>query len=93
MFTPPIYAGALGGITRQVVMQLFKKRGGEVVEKMLTRYDLFVADEMFLTGTGAEIVPVVEVDGRVIGDGLPGRLTQSLMADYREFAYNNGTPF
>ncbi len=93
IFTPPIYAGALDGITRQVVMQLVKKQGGHVEEKMLTRYDLFVADEMFLTGTGAEIVPVIEVDGRVIGNGLPGRLTQSLMADYREFAHNNGTPF
>ncbi len=93
IFTPPIYAGALDGITRQVVMQLVKKQGGQVEEKMLTRYDLFVADEMFLTGTGAEIVPVIEVDGRVIGNGLPGRLTQSLMADYREFAHNNGTPF
>jgi branched-chain amino acid aminotransferase len=93
IYTPPIYAGALDGITHRVVMQLIKKQGSEVEEKMLTRYDLFVADEMFLTGTGAEIVPVVEVDGRIIGDGSPGRLTQSLMASYREFTQHNGTPY
>ncbi|MCS7062817.1 MAG: branched-chain-amino-acid transaminase [Methylacidiphilales bacterium] len=93
IYTPPIYAGALDGITHRVVMELVKQSGSQVEEKMLTRYDLFVADEMFLTGTGAEIVPVVEVDGRIIGDGKPGRLTQSLMAAYREYAHQHGTPF
>jgi branched-chain amino acid aminotransferase len=93
IFTPPIYAGALDGITRQVVIELVKKQGGNVEEKMLTRYDLFVADEMFLTGTGAEIVPVVEVDGRIIGNGVPGTMTRSLMVDYREYAHTHGTPF
>ena len=70
--TPPLSAGALYGITRQMVIELAEKSGISVSEPNLTRYDLFNADECFLTGTGAEIVPVVKIDGRVIGDGKPG---------------------
>ena len=75
LFTPPLSAGALYGITRQTVMELAEEAGLKVSEPNLTRYDLFNADECFLTGTGAEIVPVVKIDGRVIGTGKPGPIT------------------
>ena len=68
MFTPPLSAGALYGITRGVVMGLAREDGVAVSEPNLTRYDMFNADECFLTGTGAELIPVVKIDGRVIGD-------------------------
>src|SRR5262245_15812201 len=72
LFTPPLSAGALYGITRRTVMEIAAESGCSVSEPNLTRYDLFNADECFLTGTGAEIVPVVKIDGRVIGRGRPG---------------------
>ncbi|RKY05852.1 MAG: branched-chain-amino-acid transaminase [Planctomycetota bacterium] len=78
IYTPPTQAGALDGITRRVVMELAKKENIKVVEKDLARFDLYVADEMFLTGTGAEVIGVVEMDGRVIGEGLPGTITSQL---------------
>ncbi|HEY4953195.1 MAG TPA: branched-chain-amino-acid transaminase, partial [Verrucomicrobiae bacterium] len=67
LFTPPLSAGALYGITRQTVIELAEQSGLKVSEPNLTRYDLFNADECFLTGTGAELIPVVKIDGRVIG--------------------------
>ena len=67
LFTPPLSAGALYGITRQTVIELAQEAGLKVSEPNLTRYDLFNADECFLTGTGAELIPVVKIDGRVIG--------------------------
>jgi branched-chain amino acid aminotransferase len=72
LFTPPLSAGALYGITRQTVIELAEEAGLKVSEPNLTRYDLFNADECFLTGTGAEIMPVVKIDGRVIGTASPG---------------------
>src|SRR5512137_736932 len=72
LFTPPLSAGALYGITRQTIIDLAKQAGLKVSEPNLTRYDLFNSDECFLTGTGAEIIPVVKLDGRVIGAGQPG---------------------
>ncbi len=78
MFTPPLSAGALYGITRQTVIELARQSGIKVTEPNLTRYDLFNADECFLTGTGAEIMPVIKIDGRVIGNGKPGILTRKL---------------
>lgn len=92
IFTPPVYAGALGGITRRLIFDLAKQAGKEVEEKQLTRYDLFVADEIFLTGTGAEVVPVAEVDGRIIGEGKPGSLTRDITRRFREFTQSNGVP-
>src|SRR4030095_107516 len=77
--TPPLYAGALYGITRKGVMDLAAEAGIKVEETNLTRYDVFNADEVFLTGTGAELVPVVKVDGRVIGNGKPGAVTRQLV--------------
>ena len=82
LFTPPLSAGALYGITRQTVIELAEAAGLKVSEPNLTRYDLFNADECFLTGTGAELIPVVKIDGRVIGTGKPGKLTRRLEADY-----------
>ena len=79
LFTPPLSAGALYGITRLVVMEIAAEAGLEVSEPNLTRYDLFNADECFLTGTGAELVPVVKIDGRVIGTGKPGPVTLRLV--------------
>ncbi len=90
--TPPIYAGALGGITRAAAIELLRQQGHQVVETQLTRYDLFVADEVFLTGTGAEIVPVVELDGRQIGQGVPGPITLELIRAYRHLTATTGTP-
>lgn len=92
MFTPPIYAGALGGITREAVFELAGRLGLPLAETQLMRYDLFVADEIFLTGTGAEIIPVVDVDGRVIGDGKPGAWSLKFIQAYRDLTQTTGTP-
>ncbi len=90
--TPPLAAGALYGITRAVAMDLARAAGLEVAEMNLSRYDVFVADECFLTGTGAEIVPVVEVDQRVIGAGAPGPVTRKLVAAYHDLTRSTGDP-
>lgn len=92
MFTPPLSAGALYGITRNTVIDLARAAGIEVTEPNLTRYDLFNADECFLTGTGAEIVPVVKIDGRVIGDGKPGKITRMLEESYHSLTKVSGEP-
>jgi len=92
LFTPPLSAGALYGITRGVVMELAEEEGLAVSEPNLTRYDLFNADECFLTGTGAEIVPVVKIDGRVIGTGKPGPITHRLVTEYHALTKNSGEP-
>ncbi len=75
LYTPPIYLGALDGITRKAVISLARSEGYTIVEEPFTRHDVYVADEVFLTGTAAEIVPVVKVDGRIIGNGKPGLYT------------------
>jgi branched-chain amino acid aminotransferase len=90
--TPPLSAGALYGITRGTVMELAAQMGIAVGEPNLTRYDLFNADECFLTGTGAEIMPVVKVDGRVIGNGKPGSLTRKLVDSYHTLTKASGEP-
>ena len=92
LFTPPLSAGALYGITRQTVMELAEESGLEVAEPNLTRYDLFCADECFLCGTGAEIVPVTKIDGRVIGNGKPGTITKKLVEDYHALTNVSGEP-
>lgn len=92
LFTPPIYSGALGGITRRVAIDLATEMAIPVSEVMLTRYDLFVADEVFLTGTGAEVIPAVEIDGRPIGDGAPGAVTRRMMEAYAKLTRSEGTP-
>ena len=92
LFTPPVSAGSLRGITRGAVLDLAEEIGVPVVETELTRYDVFVADECFLTGTAAELVPVVLVDSRPIGDGKPGPVTARLLAAFRELTGSTGTP-
>ncbi len=82
LFTPPISAGILKGITRDEIIALAREFGIEVREENLTRHDLYVADECFLTGTAAEVVPVVRVDKRTIGDGKPGRTTKRLGEEF-----------
>jgi len=90
LLTPGLHTGMLDGITRGVVIELARKAGIEVRETILTRFDLFVADECFLTGTAAEIIPVVRIDGRSIGDGKPGPITGRLLGMFRELTRNGG---
>jgi branched-chain amino acid aminotransferase len=92
LMTPPLSAGALYGITRGVVMDLARENGMLVSEPNLTRYDLFIADECFLTGTGAELIPVVKIDGRVIGSGKPGQVTKDLVQRYHALTKVSGEP-
>ena len=86
--TPPSSAGILVGITRNVVMKLATEMGVQVREELMTRYDLYIADECFLTGTAAEIIPVVKIDGRTIDTGKPGKLTLDLLKRYRDLTQN-----
>ena len=93
ILTPSVSSGALAGITRKVVIQLASEHlGVNVQETTLTRYDLFTADECFLTGTGAEIIPSVKIDGRTVGTGRPGAITRRLMALFRELTRQEGHP-
>ncbi|MBN1395199.1 MAG: branched-chain-amino-acid transaminase [Pirellulales bacterium] len=82
LMTPPPNAGILEGITRNCVMDLAREMGAEVLEIPLTKYDAYVADECFLTGSAAEVIAVVKIDGRVIGDGKPGPMTRELKARF-----------
>jgi branched-chain amino acid aminotransferase len=91
VFTPPVAAGALRGITRSVVFEIAAEFGIRVQEADITRHDVFVADECFLTGTAAEIVPVVKADGRLIGNGKPGSTTVRIIARFREMTRETGT--
>ncbi|MFW5915007.1 MAG: branched-chain-amino-acid transaminase [Planctomycetota bacterium] len=88
LVTPPPEAGILEGITRQTVMDLAREAGIGAEERQLTRFDLYVADEAFLTGTAAEIVPVVRIDSRDVGDGTPGPTTLQLLESYRDITHN-----
>jgi len=85
---PPIQAGSLDGITRAIVLRLAAEQGIQIVEKNLTRCDLYICNEFFLTGTAAEVIGIVEIDGRVIGDGKPGPVTTLLREKF--FAYAHG---
>ena len=92
IMTPPITAGALRGITRSVIFDIAAELGIKISEPDLTRHDLYIADEAFLTGTAAEVVPMVKVDGRVIGNGEPGGITTRMIARFRELTRETGTP-
>ena len=92
IFTPPVTAGALRGITRSVVFEIGAELGVKVRETDITRHDIFIADECFLTGTAAEIVPVVKADGRSIGSGKPGPITTRIIARFRQVTRETGTP-
>lgn len=84
LFTPSGSKGALNGITKNEVIHIAQKTGINTKESVLTQYDLYNSDECFLTGTGAEVIPVVEIDGRVIGHGKPGEITQELITGFCE---------
>jgi branched-chain amino acid aminotransferase len=84
LHTPPLHAGLLEGVTMNLVIGLAGSLGYEVRRNDMTRHDLYVADEIFLTGTGAELVPVVKIDGRAVGHGRPGECTMTLMAAFRK---------
>jgi branched-chain amino acid aminotransferase len=90
LMTPPTWCGALEGITRDKVMGLARKMGMEVCETVMTRYELWTADEVFLTGTAAEVIAVVDLDKRVIGSGKPGPITGKLVQSYRKLAGEDG---
>lgn len=92
LLTPPTQECALEGITRNVVMRLAREEGIEVREQSMTRYDVYTSDEVFLTGTAAEIIAVVSIDRRRIGDGKPGAVTRRLSERFRKFARASGTP-
>jgi branched-chain amino acid aminotransferase len=92
LMTPHPSLGALGGITRGVAMRLAAGMGLTVEEGFYTLFDVYNADEAFLTGTGAEIGPIVEIDRRKIGTGVPGSITKDLIARFHEYAKNTGTP-
>jgi branched-chain amino acid aminotransferase len=88
--TPDLMQGALGGITRQTVLEIAAEKKMPIYEGVIGRHDLYNADECFLTGTAAEIVPVISLDGREIGSGKPGKLTHDLLAAYRELRVQDG---
>jgi len=92
LLTPPLAAGALYGITRRTVLDLATQCGLKVSEPNLTRYDLFNAEECFLTGSAAELMPVVKIDGRLIGTGKPGPVTRTLVSKYRALTKASGEP-
>jgi len=84
LYTPPQCMGTLRGITRDTVLDIAQKLSIPTHEHVLTRHELYIADEAFLTGTAAEVVPVVYVDGRLIGSGKPGKITKLLMQEFRK---------
>ncbi len=92
IFTPPISAGALRGITRSVVFDIAAELGLKISETEITRHDVFIADECLLTGTAAEIIPVIKADGRIIGNGKPGAISARMIARFREITRETGTP-
>jgi branched-chain amino acid aminotransferase len=91
LITPSASAGALKGITRDTALEIADELGIPWREANMTRYDVWVADELFLTGTAAEIVPIVEVDARPIGDGKPGEITGRFLESFRRRVSFDGT--
>ena len=91
IFTPPISSGALAGVTRGVVFEIAAEFGLPISEPEMTRYDIYTADECFLTGTAAEVIPAVRLDNRVIGTGNPGPVTKRLIARFHELTAATGT--
>jgi branched-chain amino acid aminotransferase len=91
LVTPPVADGALDGITRRVILELAADLGIPAAERSMTRYDVFTADECFLTGSAAEVIPATRLDGRRIGRDCPGPVTAKLMAAFREEVTSGGT--
>ena len=90
--TPPLTAGALDGITRGTVFDSAQELGIPIRERDFSRHDVFIADECFLTGTAAEVIAAVKLDGREIASGKPGAITQQIIARFRELTQTTGTP-
>lgn len=90
LITPPSSAGILEGITRNAVMEIARQKGISVEEKLFTMFDIYTADEVFLTGTAAEVIPCINVDGRIIADGKPGEMTWELIAAFHELVKADG---
>jgi branched-chain amino acid aminotransferase len=90
--TPPISSGALDGITRRAVIGLLGEMGIPCAEAVMTRFDIYTADECFLTGTAAEVIAAVQYDRRPIGDGKPGKITNDLIQRFKKLANSTGTP-
>ncbi|HDR7846456.1 branched-chain-amino-acid transaminase [Bacillus toyonensis] len=90
VLTPPSYLGALEGITRNSVIELCERLNISYEERPFTRHDVYVADEVFLTGTAAELIPVVKVDSREIGDGKPGSVTKRLTEEFKKLTRERG---
>jgi branched-chain amino acid aminotransferase len=84
LYTPPTYMGALEGVTRNTIIEIARKLKIRTEEKIMTRYDLYTADECFLTGTAAEVIPVVKIDAREINGGIPGHITKKLIKEFRK---------
>ncbi|MDD5518733.1 MAG: branched-chain-amino-acid transaminase [Candidatus Omnitrophota bacterium] len=93
LYTPPQCMGTLRGITRDAVLEIARKEKIPAHEHVITRHEVYISDECFLTGTAAEIIPVVTVDGRVIGDGKPGKLTSLLLKKFREMTKTEGVRY
>lgn len=83
--TPPVESGLLEGCTRNTIIDLARAHGIEMRETVMNLFDLYTADEVFLTGTAAEVIPVVKVDGRVIGTGIAGEMTTKLLGIFRQY--------
>jgi branched-chain amino acid aminotransferase len=92
IYTPPPSTGCLKGVTRQVAWELAENMGLTVREENLTLYDVYNAEECFLTGTGAEVIPAISLDDRPIGNGKPGDITRRLIAAFRAYTAETGTP-
>jgi branched-chain amino acid aminotransferase len=93
LITPPSFAGALEGISRGAVIELARNKLKLVVkEELFTTYHVYTANECFLTGTAAEVIPVVKLDGREIGTGTPGTVTLKLIKEFRELTGSTGVP-
>lgn len=93
LFTPPTWVGILEGITRKAIFEICHERGTDCSERVLVPHDLYTSDEIFLCGTGAELIPVVEIDGRTIGSGKPGPVFNRLLGAFRERTHIDGVPF
>ncbi|MDQ0973497.1 branched-chain amino acid aminotransferase [Neobacillus niacini] len=90
IYTPPVYLGALEGITRNAIIDVARAKGYEVKETPFTRHDVYVADEVFLTGTAVEVIAVIAVDGREISGGKPGNVTNDLLEEFRKIVTTDG---
>jgi len=93
LYTPPQCMGTLRGITRDAILEIARRDKISAHEHVITRHEVYISDECFLTGTAAEIIPVVKVDGRVIGKGIPGKLTLALMKKFKQLTVKDGVKY